>query len=180
MLMLAGGCARAKPAAAPANSANVAADGTQRATSAGNGTSTAASTSRVEPPMMTTSLAVSSEIARVCGLRAQSAAGLAFDFDSAQIADEDRAVLAEVARCLVDGALRGRNVLLVGRADPRGEQEYNMALGGSRSYVVQRYLHDLGVQDDRLRSTSRGELDATGEDEASWARDRRVDIQLLN
>ena len=55
-----------------------------------------------------------------------------------------------------------------------------MSLGESRAESVRRYLHDLGVQAERLRATSRGEIDATGTDEGSWARDRRVDIDLAN
>jgi hypothetical protein len=31
-----------------------------------------------------------------------------------------------------------------------------------------------------MASTSRGEMDATGTDETSWERDRRVDIMLAN
>jgi hypothetical protein len=32
----------------------------------------------------------------------------------------------------------------------------------------------------RLAPTTRGELDASGSDEASWQRDRRVDLRLVN
>ena len=106
--------------------------------------------------------------------------GDAEHFDSATIGDDDKAVLAAVAKCLTEGALQGKSVSLVGRADPRGEDEYNMSLGGSRSDAVRKYMHDLGVQRERLGATSRGEIDATGTDEAGWARDRRVDIELAN
>jgi peptidoglycan-associated lipoprotein len=54
-----------------------------------------------------------------------------------------------------------------------------MTLGGSRAEAVQRYLVDLGVGKDRMRATSRGEMDATGTDEHGWAQDRRVDIELV-
>ena len=50
--------------------------------------------------------------------------------------------------------------------------------GGSRADAVFRYMVDLGVGRPRMTSTSRGEMDATGKDEASWAHDRRVDIEL--
>ena len=127
----------------------------------------------------TSSLHVSDAIARACALpKEQSQAS--FDFDSATISEDDKTMLVAIAKCLTEGALRGRGVALVGRADPRGEDEYNMGLGGSRSESVRKYLHDLGVHDDRLRATSRGEIDATGRDEAGWARDRRVDIELAS
>jgi outer membrane protein OmpA-like peptidoglycan-associated protein len=36
----------------------------------------------------------------------------------------------------------------------------------------------LGVDASKVTTTSRGKLDATGSDEASWQQDRRVDIDL--
>jgi len=56
-----------------------------------------------------------------------------FDFDRSELLAEDRDVLARVAQCLTTGPLKGRAIQLVGRADPRGTQEYNMALGERRS-----------------------------------------------
>jgi peptidoglycan-associated lipoprotein len=130
------------------------------------------------PNVASGTLVVSGEIARACGLKAEATSTANFAFDSVHIADDDKQLLAQVAKCLVEGALRGRNLMLVGRADARGEQEYNMSLGGLRSHAVQQYLHALGVEDERLRTTSRGELDADGADEPGYARDRRVDIRL--
>ena len=50
--------------------------------------------------------------------------------------------------------------------------------GATRADSVKRYLHDLGVQGNRVSASSRGELDATGTDDATWAVDRRVDVDL--
>jgi len=55
-----------------------------------------------------------------------------------------------------------------------------MSLGGTRADAVKRFLHEMGLEDGRVATTSRGELDATGTDEAGYARDRRVDIGLGN
>ena len=134
------------------------------------------------PSVDTVGLSISGEIARACGITARAdgkAAAPSFDFDSAALAPEDRTMLAQVAKCLSDGALRGRSVSLVGRTDPRGEPEYNMTLGGSRADTVHRYMVDLGVGRERLGTTSRGEMDATGTNEPGWALDRRVDIELV-
>ncbi len=127
----------------------------------------------------TNGLHVSDGIARACRLPKQDARA-SFDFDSTAIGEDDKTVLAYVAKCLTEGALQGRSVSLVGRADPRGEDEYNMSLGGSRAESVRRYLYDLGVHSERLGATSRGEIDASGTNEDGWARDRRVDIELAN
>jgi peptidoglycan-associated lipoprotein len=69
-------------------------------------------------------------------------------------------------------------LVLVGRADPRGEAEYNMNLGATRADAVKHYLAQLGVAGGRLATTSRGALDAQGHDETTWATDRRVDLRL--
>jgi peptidoglycan-associated lipoprotein len=124
----------------------------------------------------TAGLHLSEGIAQACGLsRAEPAPH--FDFDSTTLPEGDREVLASLAKCL-EGPLKGKSVVLVGRADARGEPEYNMGLGESRSDVVKRYLIDLGVADARLKASSRGEIDATGKDEEGWAMDRRVDIDV--
>ncbi len=132
------------------------------------------------PGLQTAGLSVSETIAKACGIapRADGLTSPSFEYDSAALAENDRRMLADIAKCMTEGALRGHGVVLVGRADPRGEDEYNMTLGGSRSDTVKRYLVDLGVGRERLQATSRGEIDAVGKDEAGWARDRRVDVEL--
>ena len=102
-----------------------------------------------------------------------------FDFDSSQLSSSDRDILQQVAKCMTDGALKGKNIELIGRADPRGEQEYNMTLGSSRATAAHKFLNGLGIDDKRMSETSRGALDATGHDEEGWAEDRRVDIRAL-
>jgi len=51
-------------------------------------------------------------------------------------------------------------------------------LGDHRADAVHIYLARLGVGTNRMSKTSRGELDAEGQDDDSWQRDRRVDIAL--
>ncbi len=103
-----------------------------------------------------------------------------FDFDSEALSDAEKAILEQVAKCLTTGPLKGRAVDLVGRADPRGETEYNMTLGAKRARAAHQFLSGLGVGNDKLFDTSRGELDATGTDEQGWRKDRRVDVKLRN
>jgi peptidoglycan-associated lipoprotein len=124
-------------------------------------------------------LHISEAIVRACGLH-QAPTPPMFAFDSAALAEQDRLVLAEVAKCFSEGPMRGQGMSLIGRADPRGEGEYNMALGETRADSVRRYLRDLGVSQERVSATSRGEIDATGQDDDGWAKDRRVDIELAS
>lgn len=127
----------------------------------------------------TQSLHVSGQLAKACGIKETGPAQASFEFDSVTLSDSDRGVLTEIAKCMTMGALRGKKVSLVGRADPRGEDEYNMTLGSARAASVYEYLHDLGVAPEQVKPTSRGEMDATGTDEAGWSQDRRVDIEEL-
>jgi peptidoglycan-associated lipoprotein len=124
-------------------------------------------------------LHISEAIARACGLTRAPTPPM-FDYNSAALAAEDRVILAKVAKCFSEGPLRGQGVALTGRADPRGEEEYNMALGESRADSVRRYLDDMGVAPQHVDATSRGKLDASGKDEEGWAKDRRVDIELAS
>ena len=121
---------------------------------------------------------VSDEIRKACGIDDSDRAPK-FDFDSSNLSSNDRDILAQVAKCLTTGPLKGRNVELVGRADPRGESEYNMNLGASRAKSADDYMGGLGVAATQMSVTSRGALDATGHDEESWRHDRRVDVNLV-
>ncbi|WP_394820883.1 OmpA family protein [Pendulispora albinea] len=125
------------------------------------------------------SIAISDEIARLCTIRTQVGAAPRFAFDSDDIGEPERHVLGLVARCFTTGPLRGRAIKLTGHADPRGEEEYNMTLAALRATNVKGYLSERGVDRRKIADTSRGELDATGDEEGSWAYDRRVDIDLV-
>jgi peptidoglycan-associated lipoprotein len=124
---------------------------------------------------------VSDDLAKRCSLRFASVEDAPkFEYNDDELLAADRDVLQQVAECLVRGPLKGKAVQLVGRADPRGTEEYNLGLGTRRAESVRSYLLRLGVAGDRLSPTTRGELDASGVDESSWQRDRRVDLQLVN
>jgi outer membrane protein OmpA-like peptidoglycan-associated protein len=101
-----------------------------------------------------------------------------FDYDRAALHALGRNVLDDVANCLLDGPLSGEVVTLVGRADVRGSADYNEDLGRSRAAAARDYLALRGVPVDRIRMISRGEQGARGNDEASFALDRRVDVEL--
>jgi peptidoglycan-associated lipoprotein len=130
-----------------------------------------------QPPLLTSNLAVADAIAKACGLTRPTSAPQ-FDFDSSDVQEDDKKILAELAKCLLTGPLAGKALSLTGRADPRGESEYNMTLGAHRASSVRSLLSEQGVPQTRLFVTSRGEMDASGNDELSWAKDRRVDIEL--
>lgn len=125
-------------------------------------------------------LGVSDELAKQCHLQLAPANAPNFNYDRFVLLPEDRAVLERLATCITTGPLKGRSVQLVGRADPRGTAEYNLGLGDRRAHTVSSFLERLGVGRAQLATATRGDLDATGSDESSWQRDRRVDIILRN
>lgn len=96
-----------------------------------------------------------------------------FDFDESSIRQDQRSTVEANASCIRERELT--SVTLEGHADPRGTTEYNFALGERRASSVMRMLTGAGVRGNILRTMSYGEERATGSDESSWARDRRVD-----
>lgn len=125
-------------------------------------------------------IGVSSNIADECTVQlADLGKAPKFDYDAAELLPQDREVLDRIATCVISGPLTGRTVELIGRADPRGTQEYNLGLGTRRAATVAEYLKRVGVPNTQLSTTTRGDLDAQGRDDVTWRGDRRVDLQLM-
>jgi peptidoglycan-associated lipoprotein len=119
------------------------------------------------------SIVIDEKIAAICNIPTAH-----FDFDSSALSDEAKTALDALIACFTEGAAAENGMRLVGHADPRGTEEYNLALGQRRAGSVAGYLSTGGLGDDRVESSSRGELDAQGTDEESWALDRKVEIFL--
>jgi peptidoglycan-associated lipoprotein len=98
-----------------------------------------------------------------------------FDFNESVLSTEATAAIDRNADCLKKAGSKA--FTMVGRSDPRGTEEYNLALSDKRARSVQDRLARLGVEGARGKVVAKGELDAVGTDEAGWAKDRRVDFQ---
>ena len=118
---------------------------------------------------------ISDRIREACGL---SDTDTYFAYNRTDVSGRARQVLKKLADCFTTGPLAGQQMALVGHADPRGDEEYNMVLGERRADSVKVALVGLNMADGQIATTSRGEMDATGTDEASWAKDRKVDVTL--
>lgn len=110
---------------------------------------------------------VKSEVS--CGLHS-----VYFDFDSSDLKPRSREGLSENAKCIKEKNIN--SVHITGLTDPRGTEEYNLALGERRASSAKKYLQSLGINGN-ISHSSMGEEMARGTDESSWARDRRIDIQ---
>ena len=99
-----------------------------------------------------------------------------FDYDSIAIKPEFQTVVETHARLL--RADKTRRVALEGHTDERGGREYNLALGQKRAEAVRSAMSLLGVPDSQVEAVSFGmeKPAAQGSDEASLAKNRRVEI----
>lgn len=100
-----------------------------------------------------------------------------FEFDSAKVGATDKPTIQLLSACMVDGPLKGKNIELVGRTDPRGSEEYNEELGLARAQKVKNYLVTQGIPESRIKVSSLGKQDASPAPK-DWAADRRVEIRL--
>ena len=120
---------------------------------------------------------ISDDIRAACKLSESEAY---FAYDSARVSTPGLDLLEALAQCFSRGPLIGKSMRIVGHADPRGHDEYNLVLGSRRADSVQQALIEKGMTAERITTTSRGEMDARGSDEPGWAQDRRVDVLLGN
>jgi peptidoglycan-associated lipoprotein len=99
-----------------------------------------------------------------------------FELDTTAVdAGEASAALTRAAECIQ--VVSGRGVLVEGHTDPRGTEEYNIALSENRAHSVGDYLARLGIDPARFRFVPKGESEASGTDESSWREDRRVEFE---
>jgi len=99
-----------------------------------------------------------------------------FNFDASEIKNDQVPrieVNAEFIKSHTDMAIK-----IEGNCDPRGTNEYNMALGERRALTAKKYLVNLGANEAQLSTISYGEerMLLHGHDELSWAQNRRADF----
>ena len=98
-----------------------------------------------------------------------------FGFNEFSLDSEAQGRLSSLADCIK--ATQGR-ITLQGHADDRGTEEYNLQLSQRRAASVKKYLVDLGVPANQLKTVGYGEnrpADNAANEEA-WAANRRVEF----
>lgn len=100
-----------------------------------------------------------------------------FEYDQSNIQSDGAETLRANASLIKNNARWGQ-IVVQGNTDERGSEEYNLALGERRATAVMRYLVDLGVPSDRLRTVSFGEATPAvpGHDESAYRYNRRSDF----
>jgi peptidoglycan-associated lipoprotein len=99
-----------------------------------------------------------------------------FDFDKSDIKPEYNGIVTTNAQNLI--AHPNSKLKLEGNTDDRGTREYNIGLGERRAQAVRRAMMLQGVPESQLTTVSFGaERPAVqGDDEAAWAKNRRVEL----
>ena len=103
-----------------------------------------------------------------------------FDFDSSEVRDQDRELVARHAMQLNENSFY--SVRLEGHADERGSREYNIGLGERRGQAVRQMLMIQGVTVSQIQTVSFGEErpEAMGSSESDYAQNRRVEIKYTD
>lgn len=104
-----------------------------------------------------------------------SLSSINFGYDSSEISGGARTTLEGNASCINSRDIP--HVRVTGHTDPRGTEEYNLALGERRAQSVRSYMSRLGVDSGRMSTHSMGEEMARGSSESSWGQDRRVEFE---
>lgn len=132
------------------------------------------STKTKSDPNEVSNVKIDEKIIKLCG----DLPTARFSFDSAEVSAEASNVLDALARCFISGPGKGKGIKLVGHADPRGETEYNLALGQRRADSTKQGLVAYGVREDQIETVSFGSEKpvAQGHTESAWAKNRRADI----
>ncbi len=102
-----------------------------------------------------------------------------FEFDSAVLLPEGRDILKRKADFL--RANSSVSIRIEGHTDERGTPQYNIALGERRAEAARSFLESMGVPSSRMDTVSFGEERPVdpGANEAAWARNRRVHVEII-
>jgi outer membrane protein OmpA-like peptidoglycan-associated protein len=103
---------------------------------------------------------------------------LYFRFESNELTDESRALVAEILNLVQQRAIP--EVLVVGHTDTMGAPKANVDLGMNRASAVRAFLVRAGLNPSTIEVTSHGEADLLIKtpDETPEPRNRRVEIAV--
>jgi peptidoglycan-associated lipoprotein len=103
-----------------------------------------------------------------------------YEYNHYDIKEEYVPVVEAHSKFLLDHA--DLKIAVQGNCDDRGSREYNLALGQRRADSVKRAMVLLGVGEKQVETVSFGAEKpvAFGQDDESWAKNRRADIVYPN
>ena len=163
-LFVAGGCAKKTTTSTPADTKVEVKDDTSW-------------TPPAKPQVDEAALAAEAEArAKAEAVEELSSVTIHFDFDSYELKEEARAILALKANIMRKYA--DVTVVVEGHCDERGTEEYNLALGERRARAAYEHLVILGVDPGRMKIVSYGEEKPVdpGHNESAWMQNRRAEF----
>jgi peptidoglycan-associated lipoprotein len=104
---------------------------------------------------------------------------IAFEYDKYSLTQEAQALLRSHVPAFLK--YKGYKLVVEGHCDERGTVEYNLALGEERAAQAAKYLVNLGIEKERLKTISYGKekpLDPN-HNEAAWAKNRRAHFVVV-
>jgi peptidoglycan-associated lipoprotein len=104
-----------------------------------------------------------------------------FNTNSFEISEEDANLIKED----IQNILKSNKKIKIsshGHCDERGTKAYNFKLGKNRALAVKKLLIKSGVKASRIAIVSFGENKPVdnGHDESAWAKNRRVEMIIIN
>ena len=107
-------------------------------------------------------------------------ADITFDFDKYNLKPEAQQVLKAGAPAYLK--YKEYKLVVEGHCDERGTVEYNLALGEKRATEAAKYLADLGIEKERIKTISYGKERpvAVCDDISCWSQNRRAVTVLDN
>jgi len=118
-------------------------------------------------------------LAREPALKKINLESIYFDYDQAVIVEGQKEIMLKNSQWLK--ANPQARIKIEGNCDERGTAEYNLALGQRRADAAKDFLEGLGINSKRMQTISYGfeRPLQQGQDEAAWAKNRRVDFVLI-
>jgi peptidoglycan-associated lipoprotein len=102
-----------------------------------------------------------------------------FDYDKYYLTPAAQAILKAGAPAYLK--YREYKLVVEGHCDERGSAEYNLVLGQKRADECAKFLSDLGIEKERIKTISYGKempLDP-GKNEEAWAKNRRAQFVIF-
>lgn len=105
------------------------------------------------------------------------AVDIKFGLGSAELSDQAKTTLKQMAAAMQSDQLASYHFLLEGHTDTTGSPDHNLALSKRRAEAVRAYLTgDLGVASSRLQAVGRGEEALLDPDHPTSPANRRVQV----
>ena len=103
-----------------------------------------------------------------------------FEFNSADLRPEGRALLDKVGAALASDELATFRFSVEGHTDSVGSEGYNSSLSAERAQAVKTYLMAQGVPADRLGTVGHGEAAPVADNQTDDGRQRNRRVELIN